>query len=218
MMSNRSSSRRRSASLSRSTWVNSNRASAISARASRSRRASPGLSSTRRTLMSGFMEVSCLRQLDDGEPEILDHLYDPDELLEIDRLGDVAVRVQVVGAQNVALGRRGREHDHRDLFEIVVSLDLLQHFAAVLFRQVQVEQDQVRLESVGVFAFAPEKGQRFDPVLHDAHVVQYLALLQRLHGQPDVAGVVLDQQYFGRSVRASYHRTDSPFASFIAAG
>jgi hypothetical protein len=50
--------------------------------------------------------------------------------------------VQLVGAHDVLLPPgRGKHHD-RDPPERVVALDLGQHLAAVLAREVEVEQDQ----------------------------------------------------------------------------
>src|SRR6185295_18683320 len=54
-------------------------------------RASPGLSSMRRTLCGVLMAVG--RQRDDGQPEHVDASHHDDELFQIDRLGDVAVGV-----------------------------------------------------------------------------------------------------------------------------
>ena len=45
-----------------------------------------------------------LGQFHDGQPEFLDRLDDVHELLEIHRFGDVAVGMQLIGAENVFFG------------------------------------------------------------------------------------------------------------------
>jgi hypothetical protein len=44
-------------------------------------------------------------------------------------------------------------------------LDLLEHLAPVLARQVEVEQDQVRPHRVGELALAAQEGERLTPSL-----------------------------------------------------
>ena len=55
--------------------------------------------------------------------------------------------------------------------QLVVGLDLGQHLAAVLLRQVQVQQDQVRARRVGVLALAPQERDRLDAVLATLQLV-----------------------------------------------
>src|SRR4051794_39206581 len=158
---------------SRPAWSRRNRAAWASARASRTSRTSSGSSSIRRTVLGGSF-ISLLRapgQLDDGEPEVLDRADHGDELIELDRLGDIAVGVQVVGAEDVLLGLRGRQDHDRDAAEGRLRLDLLQHLAAVLLREVQVQQDQVGPGGVGVAARLPQEGEGLDAVAGHAHVI-----------------------------------------------
>src|SRR5919204_2892259 len=81
----------------RSAKCSLNGASGWSAIISRMSRASPGLSSISRTLC---MPSHYGRQRDHGEPEGVDRFHDDDEFLEIDRLGHVAVGVEVVGLEH----------------------------------------------------------------------------------------------------------------------
>src|SRR5205085_6225732 len=99
-----------------------------------------------------------------------------------------------VRAQHVLL-RLGRgEHDHGNALQALVGLDLLQYFAAVLLRQVEVEQDDVRPRRIAILAAPVEEFHRFDTVLHPVQRVVDLAFLQRFARQSLVAGVVLDEQ------------------------
>src|SRR5205085_5703245 len=134
------------------------------------------------------------RQRDHGEPEDVDRLHHHDEFLKVDGLGHIAVRMQVVRPQHVLFGLGGGEHDHRDALEAVVGLDVLEHLAAVLLRQVEVEQDDVRARRVRVLAAAVEKLHRLDAVLAPVQLVVDLAFLQRLARQALIAGVVFHQQ------------------------
>src|SRR5687767_12664775 len=73
------------------------------------RRASPALSSISRTLWVEVL-MACLygsmpirRKGHDGQPEHVDRFHHHHELLQVDRLGHVAVGVQVVSAHHVLL-------------------------------------------------------------------------------------------------------------------
>src|SRR5215213_4391799 len=44
------------------------------------------------------------REANDVEPELVDRLHDPDELIHVDRFGDVGVGVEAVALEDVALG------------------------------------------------------------------------------------------------------------------
>src|SRR5437762_2241201 len=78
---------------------------------SRIRRASPGLSSMRRTLCTS---VAVRWEGDHRQPENVDGLDHDDEFLQIHGFGHVAVGVQVVGLEHVLFGLGGGEHDDRD--------------------------------------------------------------------------------------------------------
>jgi hypothetical protein len=154
------------------------------------RRASPGLSSIRRTPWPGSSAFKSARgKGDHGEPEAVDRLHHDDELVEVDGLGDVAVGVQVVALQHVLFRLGGGEDHHRDLAQVVVALDLREHLAPVLLRQVQVEQDDVGARRLGVLALALEEIDRLDAVLRPVQVVVDLAFLECFLGEAVVAGL-----------------------------
>src|SRR5207248_9433817 len=63
------------------------------------------------------------------------------ELLEVDRLDDVAVDAQLVTLHDVALFAGGGEHDHREGPRLWIGLDAAQHLHAIDQRQLEIEQD-----------------------------------------------------------------------------
>ena len=91
--------------------------------------------------------LSILRQHHDPEPEVLDRFHYRDELVQIHRLGDVTIGVEVVALQHVLFVLRSRENDYRDVFQIVVGLDLSQHLSPIFLGKVEVEQDEIRARS-----------------------------------------------------------------------
>src|SRR5688572_30272258 len=124
---------------SRSTCVSVKRSALPSARSSRNIRASPGLSSTRRMCVRAPFIPSSFSihwKHDDAEPEIFDRLHYPDELIQIDRLRDIAVGVQVITLQHVLFILRGRQHDDWNAFQRLLGLDLSQYLTAVFSREI----------------------------------------------------------------------------------
>ena len=81
-------------------------------------------------------------------PDVL--VDDVEQLLEVERLREVVVHAGV--AEPAALPRRrvGREHDHRDVDGARVTLEAFEHFEAVEVREVDVEQNQVRVGTAGL--------------------------------------------------------------------
>src|SRR5712692_2588038 len=174
-----------------STWK---RVAVDSASASLMILASPGLSSISSTRTTGSITAGSFRQLHNRQPEVLDGLDDRDELLDIQRLRDVGVGLEVVGPGDIGLRPGGAQDHDRNPAEILVSLDLCQDFAAVLARQVEVEQDEIGSAGVGERVLSPEVGERLDPVGHKVQPVADLHLRQRLLHEPGVTRIVLDEK------------------------
>jgi hypothetical protein len=95
------------------------------------------------------------RELDDREPEVLDVTDDRDELFQIDRFGDVAVGVQVVGPEDVFLGFGSGEYHNGNGFQFGVALDLCEDLAAVLPRQIQVQENEIGARRCPILALLP---------------------------------------------------------------
>src|SRR5690606_25041085 len=70
---------------------------------------------------------SAAGQPHDRDEEVVDLADDLDEALEVHRLGDVGVRVEVVAAQDVLLRVGGREDDDGDAAQLGVGLELAEH-------------------------------------------------------------------------------------------
>src|SRR6266700_8172269 len=119
------------------------------------------------------------------------------ELIEVDRLDDVAVDAQPVALDQVTLlARRGQHHD-RDGAGPLVLLDPLQNLEAVDEGQLDVEQDHVRLVfdvARGVATRAEDVLERLLPVAHDLDPVRQVIPAQLVEGQRLVVGVVLEHQ------------------------
>src|SRR6202021_1054345 len=80
----------------------------------------------------------------DLDEELVDLANDVHELFEANGFGDVRVRVESVAAQNVFLSGRGGQDNNGDVAQLRIGFDLFEQLVAVVFRQVQVEQDQIR--------------------------------------------------------------------------
>ena len=101
----------------------------------------------------------------------------------------------VVGVEDVVLRRRGRQHDDGDPPQVRVALHLGEHLAAVDAGQVEVEQHEVGPRRGSEVALLVEELERLDAVARDVQPrPRVRGLLERLLRQPDVGGVVLDEQ------------------------
>jgi len=77
-----------------------------------------------------------LRQLDLGQPEIIDALHQVLEGVEMHGLAEVAVGLELVAVHNIRF-RLGRGQDHGgDGFQVVILLNLRQNLAAIHFGEV----------------------------------------------------------------------------------
>src|SRR6266567_106832 len=96
-------------------------------------------------------------QRDDDKPEVGNGLHHLSELEKIDWLGDVAVRMRIVGFRHVPGILRGGQHHHRNVFECRISFNLFQDLLPTFFGEVQIEQDKVRTRGMGIRPFAMQK-------------------------------------------------------------
>src|SRR5437773_882130 len=111
----------------------------VSARNSRVRTKSSSSSSTSRTFRqrsSMLFGAVVVGQLDDFEPIFAEGPHDLDQGGKFDRLGDVGIDAQVVGACDVLFRLGGGEDDDGDVAELGVVFDFAQGLATVLARHV----------------------------------------------------------------------------------
>src|SRR5580658_3025902 len=88
--------------------------------------------------------VALLRQSDGGQPEFVEALQQFLECIQRYRLGQVAIRLQLVALGHIRLClRSGQDHDRNGL-QFVILLDLRQHLRPIHSRHIQVQQDHVR--------------------------------------------------------------------------
>src|ERR1700744_18317 len=130
----------------------------------------------------------------DLDEKLVDLTDDIHEFLKADRLGDIGVGVQSVAAQDVFLGGRGSQHNDGDMTQVRIGFDLFQQLATVILRQVQVEQDQVRLRRVLMTTALVEKVEAFLPVACHPQSVANLVVFECFPGGEDVPGIVFDEQ------------------------
>jgi hypothetical protein len=85
----------------------------------------------------------------------------PDHVLigaKVERLDEVAIGAEIVAVGDVLAGARRTPHDHRNLAQVLVCLDLAQDFAAVEPRQVEIEQNEPRTCSARVLRSCARTG------------------------------------------------------------
>jgi hypothetical protein len=58
--------------------------------------------------------VRFTRQLDHGQPEIVDAPHDFEKAIEAYRLGDITIRMELIALQDIGLGCRGRQYNDRN--------------------------------------------------------------------------------------------------------
>ncbi len=83
-----------------------------------------------------------------------------EKFLEVDGFRHVRLNLQLLARQAVFLISGSREDHDRDLGQILVGLDLAQHFTAVLARQSKIEKDEIRTRCFAELACASETQAR----------------------------------------------------------
>ena len=127
--------------------------------------------------------------------------------------------MQVIGLQDILFILRGGQHHHRDTSQPRIVLNLRQDLAAVLFGEVEVEQNQIRTRAISVLALLPQEGHGLHAVGDDVDVIAQLAFLEGFLGQAHVPGVIFDQQKLDRlAIRVLGHSDITPQKVGTSAG
>src|SRR5271156_2308399 len=79
-----------------------------------------------------------LRQFGVPQPKIIDALYEVVKLIQLHRLVEVAVRLELVTFHDVHFVIRRRQDNCRNRFQIRILFDVGQHVTAVHFGEVQI--------------------------------------------------------------------------------
>ena len=137
------------------------------------------------------------------DEELVDLPHDLDEAVEVDRLGHVGVRVQLVGAHDVLLRREVESTTtgiRRSASSPLISARTSRPSLRGRLRSSRIRPGRGAAANV---ALAAQEAQRLDPVGHRVQAVAQLVVRERLPDQQDVAGIVLDQQDVDRPPRCS---------------
>ena len=128
------------------------------------------------------------------DEEIVDLVNDIHELFEANGFGDVGIGVQSVAAQNVFLGGRGGEDNDGDVAQLRIGFDLFKQLVAVVFRQVQVEQDQIRPWRALMRTALVKVIETFLSIVGNTQGVLNLVVFEGFPSDEDVSGIVFDEQ------------------------
>lgn len=102
--------------------------------------------------------------------------------------------MQIVGAGDVRLGVRTREHDHRNLPERGFGFDRGEDVRAAHAGQVEVEQYQVRTRAFGVLVSPVDEIERRLAGRDGVDLAGDVGVRERFGEQPGVARVGVDEQ------------------------
>lgn len=123
------------------------------------------------------------------------------EIIQVDRLTQVAIGVQFIGSANVALGiGRGKNSD-RNNAQLVVLFDLAKNVPGIGLRQIEIQKDQLGRRGVRIFALLLQKQKRFITIHSNLKCHGRLHIAQSLSHQANVARIVLDDEYYSSAVQ-----------------
>src|ERR1700722_1738119 len=116
--------------------------------------------------------------------------------------------MELVAFRDIRLRVGRRQDDRGDHFQAVILLDVSQNLAAIHFRKVQIQQDNIRTRGIAVDPLVSQKGHGLHAVRSDMQVDGRVGVAEGFLRQPDIAGIVFDQQNFYGHVCFSDGRHD----------
>lgn len=128
------------------------------------------------------------------QPKMGSGLNDAKEPVEVRRLVQVAVREALISIPYVSIGVRCSEHGYRNKAEHRICFDRLKEFLRVVFRKVEVEENQAGARGVTEFAFAAQKLEGFLTVDSDTDGNRRIESAQSFAHEPDVCRIVFDDK------------------------
>src|SRR5713226_4611655 len=133
-------------------------------------------------------------QLDLDQPEIIDALHQALEGVQLHRLAEVAVRLELIAFQNIRLRFGGSQDHYGDRFQALIILDVSQNLAAIHFGQVEIQQDKIWTRGMGVGSLLPQKGHGLHTVGSDVQLNRHIGIAECLLRQPDITGAIFNLQ------------------------
>src|ERR1700722_591392 len=97
------------------------------------------------------------------------------------------------------LSGRGGQDNNRDVAQIRIGLELFKQLVAVVFRQVQVEQDQIRPWRMLMITALVKVIKTFLSVACNTQSVVNLVMFEGFPSDEDVSGIVFDKQDLDRA-------------------
>lgn len=132
-------------------------------------------------------------QTNGREPEVLKRLDDGDEFRGVDWFCEVGIRVEFVRFGDVVLVGRARQYDDRKTPEVGLISNVGKDLVAVDPGQIEIEKDDVGTRRLLVVSTLVKEVERLDPVGYDVKGIFDLNVFERLLGEADIAGIVLDE-------------------------
>lgn len=119
------------------------------------------------------------------------------ELVEIDRLDDIAVGEVIVGDQPIFIFIRGSKNDDREMLGAFFCADRLENIQAAELGEIHIEENdcrRVRHIPGDVFDPSEQVIKSLDPVTHTNDWVGNLGTMKRQHCQFSIVVIVFDQE------------------------
>ena len=107
------------------------------------------------------------RQLDDSEPEILQHSHESSVSLQVAWLNEVAVSTEMVAAGDIFFGIGLRQDDDRNTPELFITLQDAKNLTAIPPRQIKVEEDESRMPGLRPASIPAQEINCFDAISGD---------------------------------------------------
>ena len=99
---------------------------------------------------------------------------------QVDRLGQIALDVKVLGLEDVLVRAGTGQHDDWHRGQALIGPDVDQYLAAAFLGQIQVQQDQVGLRGAAVVTLAVEEFHGLFAVANQTDPARHLAFAQVL--------------------------------------
>lgn len=143
-----------------------------------------------------------------GAEQFADVSADLKEIVQIEGLQEVAVRLQAKCLRTVGRGSRGGKNCYRNIGEVRLFTNGGENIGPSSFRQIEVEDNQIGRGAAGVSGFGLHKPHRFRAVLKNGQLECQSGAGERVPDEVDIGGIIFREinpvSLSGRSqIRAS---------------